>query len=72
VFITENELDWEWWTLSEIRQHIQDGGLDPERTLEPVWDFEFGEEFLVLVIEYLDGPSSQNAFFHRMSKVRMN
>jgi hypothetical protein len=37
-----------------------------------VWDFEFGEEFLVLVIEYGDGPEKQEAYFHRMSKVRLN
>ena len=40
--------------------------------LEPVWDFEFGEEFLFLVIEYVNGPKSQNAYFHRMNRVKMN
>jgi len=58
--------------LNRIRQYIQDGGLNDEEMLEPVWDFEFGEEFLVLIIEHLAGPKSQNAYFHRMSKVRMN
>jgi len=72
VFLPERELDWEWWDLNRIRQYIQDGGLNDEDILDPVWDFEFGEEFLVLVIEYVDGPKSQNAYFHRMSKVRMN
>jgi hypothetical protein len=65
------ELEWEWWDLNRIRQYIQDGGLDDE-ILDGVYDFEFGEEFLVLVIEYVGGPSSQNAYFHRMNKVRMN
>jgi hypothetical protein len=58
--------------LNRIRQYIQDGGLNDEEMLEPVWDFEFGEEFFVLVIVYVEGPRSQNAYFHRMSKVRMN
>jgi hypothetical protein len=58
--------------LNRIRQYIQDGGLNDEEMLEPVWDFEFGEEFLVLVVEYVDGPKSQKAYFHRMSKVGMN
>ena len=40
--------------------------------LEGIYDFEFGEEFLVLVIEYVGGPEKQEAYFHRMSKVRMN
>jgi hypothetical protein len=72
VFLPEKGLDWEWWNLNRIRQYIQDGGLNDEEMLEPVWDFEFGEEFLVLVIEYMDGPEKQEAYFHRASKVRMN
>ncbi len=40
--------------------------------LEPVWEFEFGEEFLVLMIEFVGGPEKREAYFHRMSKVRMN
>jgi hypothetical protein len=40
--------------------------------LEGVYDFEFGEEFLVLVIVYVDGPEKQEAYFHRMSRVKMN
>ena len=31
-----------------------------------------GKESFVLVIKYVDGPEEQEAFFHRMSKVRMN
>ena len=72
VFLPEKELEWEWWNLNRIRQYIQDGGLNDEEMLEPVWDFEFGEEFLVLVIEYMSGRKLQNAYFHRMSRVRMN
>lgn len=72
VFLPRNELNWEWWTLPEIRQYIQDGGLDDDEILEPVWDFEFGEESLVLVIEYVDDRENQEAHFHRMNKVRLN
>ena len=72
VFLPGKELDWEWWDLHRIRQYIQDGGLNDEEMLEPVWEFEFGEEFLVLIIEYIDGPKSQNAHFHRMNRVRLN
>jgi hypothetical protein len=72
VFLPGKELDWEWWTLLEIRRYIQEGGLDDEEMLEGIYDFEFGEEFLVLVIEYVRGPEKQEAYFHRMSKVRMN
>ena len=72
MYLPGKELDWKWWTLPQIRQYIQDGGLDDEKMLEGVFDFEFGEEFLVLVIEYADVPEKQEAYFHRMSKVRMN
>ncbi len=40
--------------------------------LEGIYDFDLGEEFLVLVIEYVGGPEKQEAYFHRMSKVRLN
>jgi hypothetical protein len=40
--------------------------------LEGIYDFEFGEEFIVLVIEHVGGPEKQEAYFHRMNKVRMN
>lgn len=53
-------------------QYIQDGGLDDEKMLEGIYDFEFGEEFLVFVIEYVDGPEKQETYFHRMNKVRLN
>ena len=72
VFLPGKELDWEWWTIHQIREYIQDGGLNDEELLDSLRDFEFGEEFLVLIIEYVDGPEKQEAHFHRMSRVRMN
>lgn len=47
-------------------------GLDDEKMLDGIYNFEFGEEFLALVIEYVGGPERQEAYFHRMSKVRIN
>ena len=63
VFLPEKEFEWEWWDLNRIRQYIQNGGLDDEKTLEGIYDFEFGEEFLVLVIEYVDGPEITEGVF---------
>ncbi len=34
--------------------------------------FILGEEFLALLIEYVDGPKKPEAYFHGMNKVRMN
>ena len=34
--------------------------------------FDFGEEFLVLVIEHVDGPKKQEVHFHRMNEIRLN
>jgi hypothetical protein len=59
VFLPGKELNWEWLTLPEIRQYIRDGGLDDEKMLDGIYDFDFGEEFLVLVIEYVDGPEKR-------------
>jgi hypothetical protein len=59
--------EWEWWTVLEIRDHIRHGGLNDEEMLEGLKDFDFGEEFPVLVIEH-----EKQAHFHRMCKVRLN
>jgi hypothetical protein len=34
-------------------QFIQDGGLGDEKMLEGIYNLELGEEFLVLMIEYV-------------------
>ena len=57
---------------SSPRDYIQRGGLDDEELLGGLKDFDFGDEFLVLVIEYIDGSGNQEAHFHRMRKVGMN
>ena len=54
--------------LPRARQYIQNGWIDDEDMLDGIYDFEFGEEFFVLVIEYVDGPEKQEANFHRMNK----
>jgi hypothetical protein len=72
VFLPGKELQCVWWTLPQIRQYIRDGCLNDEEMLDGIYEFEFGEDFLVLVIEFVDGPRSQNAYFHRMNKTMMN
>ena len=57
---------------SSPRDYIQRGGLDDEELLGGLKDFDFGDEFLVLVIEYADGPENQEAHFHKENKVRLN
>ena len=39
--------------------------------LEGIYDFEFEEDVMV-VTEYADRQEKQEAYFHSMSKVRMN
>lgn len=72
VFLPGRDLDWEWWTVSELRDYIQLGGLDDAELLEEVDDLDAEQEFLVLVIEFLCGWENQHAHFHRMAKVSMN
>ena len=72
VFLPGKELNYEWWSVLEIREYTHQGGLDDDELLGGLKDFDFGEEFLVLVIELVDGQEKQEAHFHRMSKVRMN
>ncbi len=72
VFLPGKDLEWEWWSMNDVRQYIRDGGLDDRELLDGMKDLDFGEEFLVLVIEYVDGPQKQEAHFHRMNKVRLN
>ena len=58
--------------MAEIRDYIREGGLDDEELLEGLKGQDFGEDFLVLVIEYVDGPEKQKAHFHRISKAKLN
>jgi hypothetical protein len=72
VFLPGKDLRWEWWSVLKIRDYIRGGGLDDEEVLDGLKNFDFGKEFLVLVIEHVDGPKKQEAHFHRMNKVGMN
>lgn len=72
VFLPGKDLNWEWWSVAEIRDYIREGGLDDEELLEGLKGQDFGEDFLVLVIEYVDGPEKQKAHFHRISKAKLN
>jgi hypothetical protein len=72
VFLPDKKMEWEWWSIPEIRDYIQEGGLDDREMLDGLEESRTAGEFLVLVIEYVDGPRKQKAHFHRMSKVQMN
>ena len=50
----------------------QDHALILEDVLELLEYFDFREEFLLLVIEPVDGPEKQRAHFHRLNKVGLN
>ena len=47
-------------------------GLEDEKMLEGIYNFDFGEEFLVLVIRFVDGPENEEAYCHRLNRVRSN
>lgn len=72
VFLPDKELVWEWWSIPKIRDYIQEGGLDDREMLDGLEESRTAGDFLVLVIEYVDGPRKQKAHFHRMSKVQLN
>ena len=72
VFLPEQGLEWEWWGMPEIQEYILEGGLDSREMLEQLGETVSADEFLVLVIEYVDGAEKQKAHFHRMSKAGMN
>ncbi len=72
VFLPGKDLNWEWWSVVEIRDYIREGGLDDTEMLEGLKHPDLGGDFLVLVIEYVDGPEKQQAHFHRISKAKMN
>jgi len=45
-------------------------GVFQEHAVRSVRNFDVCEEIPALVIEYVGGPERQEAYFHRMSKVR--
>jgi hypothetical protein len=73
VFLPGRDLSWEWWSLVEIRDYVEEGGLDDREVLEGLSVFdEAGEDFLVLVIEHVDGAEQQKAHFHKISRGALN
>jgi hypothetical protein len=72
VFLPGKELECEWWDVEAIREYIRQGGLDDRELIQDLDESTLGEDFLVLVIEYCDGPAKQKASFHRISKANLN
>ena len=54
MFLPGRDLNRKWWTIAEVRQYIHERGLDDRNMLGPLDEFDFAEEFLTLVIEYVN------------------
>jgi len=72
VFLPGKELECEWWSVEAIREYIRQGGLDDRELIQDLDESTLGEDFLVLVVEYCNGPAKQKASFHRISRANLN
>ena len=61
-----------YWTIEEVRGYLKVGGQIDDGFEVLFDDFEFGEEFLVMVIEYLGDDKKHAVHVHKITKVGLN
>jgi len=54
-----------YWTIDQVREYLKAGGQTDDRFEALFDDFEFGEEFLVMIIEYPGTTESTPCTFTR-------
>jgi hypothetical protein len=62
----------EFWTLPEVQAYLVAGGETDNGLFELLVDFEFGEEFLVMIVEYLGDARKHAVHVHKITKVGLN
>ena len=61
-----------YWTMDVLRAYLRKGGRSDDGLDRLLYDFEFGEEFLVLIIAYGDDQSEHEAYVHKITKRGLN
>lgn len=61
-----------YWTIDQVRAYLVKGGETDEGFQDLFDDFEFGEEFLVMIIEYLGDEKKHAVHVHKITNVGLN
>lgn len=58
-----------FWTVAEVSAYLLHGGRSDSGLLELLLDFDIEAEFLVLIVEHVDGEQKHAAHIHRLSEI---
>jgi hypothetical protein len=61
-----------YWTIDQVRGYLKSGGQTDDGFEALFEDFEFGEEFLVMIVEYLGDKKKHSVHVHKITKVGLN
>jgi len=67
-----DQVEYEFWPITVVQAYLEKGGETDEGLLDLIQDFDFGEEFLVMIIEHVDGPKKHVVNIHKITKVGLN
>jgi hypothetical protein len=62
----------EYWTTPEIQAYLKAGGQSDDGYLDLLFDLDFGEEFLVIIVESLEDESRHSVHVHKITRVGLN
>jgi len=55
-----------------MQAYLEKGGETDEGLLKLIEDFDFAEEFLVMIIEHVDGSKKHAVHIHKITRVGLN
>jgi hypothetical protein len=69
---TLDQVKYEFWPWPTMRAYLIKGGETDAGLIDLIQDFDFGEEFLVMIIEYAEGVEKHAVHVHRVNRVGLN
>jgi hypothetical protein len=67
-----DQVKYEFWPVSAMQAYLHKGGETDAGLIDLIQDFDFGEEFLVMIIEYVEGVEKHAVHIHRVSRLGLN
>ena len=63
---------YEFWSITEMRAHLIQGRETDEGLINLIQDLDVKEEFVVMIIEHLEGSTKRAVHVHRITRLGMN
>jgi hypothetical protein len=67
-----DQVKYEFWPITSMQEYLEKGEETDDGLIELIRDFDFGEEFLVMIIEHVDGPKKHAVHIHKITRVGLN